>query len=133
MISGFKDFKGGKRRSFSEFSSLGRIQFSGSLSSSITSTSSFGIVQSSQFWDDGTQLAVPDYVYETDYSLKPLDQLNTFVQESKHLPGVPDMDDLDSWKDMSVGDRDMVLLEKIEEMSLYILQLHNRIKKLEEG
>ena len=48
------------------------------------------------------------------------------------MPGIPDQHDIQSWKGLSMGDRDMLMLEKIEELSLYILQLHERIKKLEE-
>ena len=42
-----------------------------------------------------------------------------------------DMNDMDKWKSLSVGDRDMLLLEKIEELSLYIIELNKRIEKLE--
>ena len=41
------------------------------------------------------------------------------------------MNDMDKWKSLSVGDRDMLLLEKIEELSLYIIELNKRIEKLE--
>ena len=41
------------------------------------------------------------------------------------------MTDMDKWKTLSVSDRDMLLLEKIEELSLYIIELNKRIEKLE--
>ena len=47
------------------------------------------------------------------------------------LPNVPDMNDMDKWKSLSVGDRDMLLLEKIEELTLYVIRLEKRIKDLE--
>ena len=63
--------------------------------------------------------------------LQTIPELETFVTENKHLPNVPDMNDMDKWKTLNVGDRDMLLLEKIEELSLYIIQLNKRIEKLE--
>ena len=41
------------------------------------------------------------------------------------------MDDMSEWKQYSVGDRDMLLLEKIEELTLYVIRLEKRIKDLE--
>ena len=41
------------------------------------------------------------------------------------------MNDMDKWKSLSVGDRDMLLLEKIEELTLYVIRLEKRIKDLE--
>ena len=41
------------------------------------------------------------------------------------------MDEMDKWAKYSVGDRDMLLLEKIEELTLYTIQLNKRIENLE--
>ena len=84
------------------------------------------------FVGDGTTLNVPDYVFEPDYYLKPLSEVETFVSQSLHLPGVPSRDDLKSWKSYDVGGRDMLLLEKIEELTLYSIQLEKRLKALED-
>ena len=43
----------------------------------------------------------------------------------------PSIDDINGWKQLSIGDRDMKLLEKVEELTLYIIDLHKRIEKLE--
>ena len=113
----------------------GRAIFSmgGNLSGSLTSTGSFGRVDAQDgFYDGGTKLSVPDYVFESGYELKSIPELETHISQSKHLPNVPDMNAFDEWKQLSMGDRDMLLLEKIEEMSLYIIQLHKRLEKLEE-
>jgi hypothetical protein len=47
------------------------------------------------------------------------------------MPGIPSMNDMSEWKQYSVGDRDMLLLEKIEELTLYVIRLEKRIKDLE--
>ena len=101
-------------------------------SGSSVSTGSFGRVEATTFAGDGAALTnVPDYVFESDYNLKPLNELETFVSQSKHLPNVPSVDDAPEWAKYTVGDRDMLLLEKIEELSLYIIELHKRVESLE--
>jgi hypothetical protein len=102
------------------------------ISGSSTSTGSFGTVEASHFTGDGAGLTnVPDYVFESEYVLRSLSDVEEFVSESKHLPGIPSMDDMSEWKKYSVGDRDMLLLEKIEELTLYVIRLEKRIKDLE--
>ena len=114
------------------FSNQVIVDSSGNLSGSATSTGSFGRVEATSFAGDGASLTnVPDYVYEPTYELKSINELEEFVTENKHLPNVPDMDNIEKWKALSVSDRDMLLLEKIEELSLYIIKLNKRIEKLE--
>jgi hypothetical protein len=106
------------------------ITSSGNISSS--ATGSFGRVEATTFAGDGAALSnVPDYVFEPDYNLKTLNDLETFVSQSKHLPNVPSIDDMPEWASYTVGDRDMLLLEKIEELTLYIIELHKRVESLE--
>jgi len=113
-------------------SSAATLEVAGNISGSSISTGSFGRVEATTFAGDGASLTnVPDYVYESNYVLQTIPELEIFVTENKHLPNVPDMNDMDKWKTLNVGDRDMLLLEKIEELSLYIIQLNKRIEKLE--
>jgi hypothetical protein len=74
---------------------------------------------------------VPDYVFESNYDLKSLSYVETFVSQSLHLPNVPGRDDFEGWKSYDVGGRDMLLLEKIEELTLYVIRLEKRVKELE--
>ena len=104
--------------------SFGRIETPGVISAS-------GTIFASTFNDDGQNLNVPDYVFDGQYKLRTINQLETFVSESKHLPGVPSTNDKQEWSTYSMGDRDMILLEKIEELSLYVIELNKRIEKLE--
>jgi hypothetical protein len=106
-----------------EVSEGGHITASGDISSS-------GTIIASQFNDDGTNLNVPDYVFETKYVLKSLDEVEEHISESKHLPNIPSMEDISSWSKLSYGDRDMKLLEKIEELTLYIINLQKQVDEL---
>src|SRR6185295_14877609 len=46
-------------------------------------------VSGGSFIDDGVTLNAPDYVFEPGYSLMPLAELESFVKENRHLPGIP--------------------------------------------
>ncbi|MFT4073836.1 MAG: tail fiber protein [Dysgonamonadaceae bacterium] len=63
-----------------------------------------------------------DYVFSKDYSLMPLHQVETFVKENSHLPEIPSASELKE-KGLSVGEMQNKLLQKIEELTLYVIQL----------
>jgi len=70
-------------------------------------------------------------VFENDYSLMPLHQLESFVKENKHLPEVMSAEEFK--KDgYSLGKMDDVLLRKVEELTLYIIQQQKEIDGLKE-
>lgn len=71
-----------------------------------------------------------DYVFDEDYDLKSLEEVNKFVAKNKHLPNVPSASEMVN-NGLNVAEMDAKLLEKIEEAYLYIIQLDERIKKLE--
>ena len=81
------------------------------------------------FFEGGSKIS--DYVFEDDYNLRTLDEVETHISQSKHLPGIPSEANIQEWRDLSMGDRDRLLLEKIEELTLYTLQLNKRIEELE--
>ncbi len=72
----------------------------------------------------------PDYVFDKNYPLMPLKELKNFVEKHKHLPNVPSAKQVEQ-NGVELGELNKVLLEKIEELTLYILQLEERIKQLE--
>jgi hypothetical protein len=80
---------------------------------------------------NGTELNVPDYVFEDNYKLMPLDDLRDYIKEKKHLPNVADVDEITS-EGLDLGGSQMVLLEKVEELTLYTLQQHEQLKGQQE-
>ncbi|HEX5719810.1 MAG TPA: hypothetical protein VF179_26890 [Thermoanaerobaculia bacterium] len=87
-------------------------------------------VSGGSFIDDGTTLNVPDFVFEPDYRLMPLDELREFVSREKHLPNVPSADDVK--KDgLNLSQVQMRLLEKLEELTLYTLKQDEQVKALQ--
>ena len=79
--------------------------------------------------DDNTN-GWSDYVFEEDYDLMPLDALEAFVKENKHLPGIPTQAEV-AKNGIDLGEMNKKLLEKVEELSLYVIEQEKRIKNLE--
>ena len=71
----------------------------------------------------------PDYVFEEDYDLKPLSEVEAFVKANKHLPDVPSASEVVS-EGQRLGEINAILLKKVEELTLYVIQLNNEINKL---
>ena len=87
-------------------------------------------VTGGSFIDDGTTLTVPDYVFEADYQRRTIEQLQSYIETNKHLPNIPDMNDIQGWAKLSLQDRDMKLLEKVEENTLYNIDNYNKIETI---
>jgi hypothetical protein len=64
----------------------------------------------------------PDFVFEPTYNLMPLSELNTYIQENKHLPEIPTTAEVEE-NGISVGEMNAKLLQKIEELTLYVIEL----------
>jgi|APAra7269096714_1048519.scaffolds.fasta_scaffold08710_4 hypothetical protein len=62
----------------------------------------------------------PDYVFEPSYSLRSLDELERFISIHKHLPDIPSANEI-SRHDLDLGENQAKLLQKIEEMTLYLI------------
>jgi len=74
--------------------------------------------------------ACADYVFEPDYQLRSLDELDAFIAENRHLPNVPSADEMKQ-HGVSVTHLSGRLLEKIEELTLYTLQQQETIDELQ--
>ena len=87
----------------------------------------------------------PDYVFKKDYNLKPLTEVETYVNRNHHLPDVPSAEKME--KDgVLIGEMNKLLIRKIEELTLYVIEqnkklelqqkvnqdLHERLKKIED-
>jgi hypothetical protein len=72
----------------------------------------------------------PDYVFGKDYQLKPLSEIENHIKTYGHLPEVPSAQEVKK-NGIALSEMDQILLKKVEEMTLYILELEKRVKKLE--
>jgi len=71
-----------------------------------------------------------DYVFEEDYNLLSIDEVEEFIKTNKHLPGIAPASETE--KGVELSQFTETLLEKVEELTLYIIQLEKRIQELEE-
>ena len=71
-----------------------------------------------------------DFVFAEDYQLRPLSEVKTFIQENKHLPEIKSAKEMQE-NGVGVNELQTQLLQKIEELTLYILQQEERINALE--
>jgi hypothetical protein len=77
----------------------------------------------------------PDYVFEEGYRKKMLniDELEHYVKKYKHLPGMPSAKEIEKQGYVPVGELLQKHLEKIEELSLYIIELKKEIEELKKS
>jgi hypothetical protein len=72
----------------------------------------------------------PDYVFASYYKLMSLAELSAYIARNNHLPNVPTAQEVAA-NGLNLGEMQRIQMEKIEENTLYILQLEERLKKLE--
>jgi len=72
----------------------------------------------------------PDYVFEPDYDLLTLEETKEYIEEHKHLPEIPSAREMEE-NGIEIGDMNMRLLKKIEELTLYQIELLERLEKAE--
>lgn len=77
-----------------------------------------------------TQSGWPDYVFEKGYRLPTLAEVEKFIQEHKHLPGVVPAAEVEK-NGLDIGANQAALLKKIEELTLYIIDQDKKIQQLE--
>jgi hypothetical protein len=87
------------------------------------------LVTGGSFIADGVTLNVPDYVFEAGYERMPLDELAAYVAREKHLPDVPDRDEVAA-SGLDLSAFQMRLLAKVEELFLHAIEQHRAIDSL---
>ena len=70
-----------------------------------------------------------DFVFNTDYELKDLEEVESFINENNHLPDVPSENEVME-NGINVGEMDATLLQKIEELTLYMIEQNKKTNKL---
>jgi hypothetical protein len=73
---------------------------------------------------------IPDYVFAEDYNLMTLDELRAYIQTERHLPNIQSAKEMEA-APVDLGEMNRLLLEKVEELTLYILELEERLDSLE--
>jgi hypothetical protein len=121
-----------------EFLNSGNFTFSNTGNVLLNNTGSVGIGMGAVAIPSGVKLAVngkinckevevtltgwSDFVFNDNYNLKSLNYVESFIKENKHLPGVPSEKEVIE-KGVNLGEMDAILLKKIEELTLYMIEL----------
>jgi len=72
-----------------------------------------------------------DYVFDETYKLPLLSDVEKFIQQNKHLPNIPSAKEVEE-KGLHLGDTQKRMMEKIEELTLYMIEANKKIEKLEQ-
>lgn len=71
----------------------------------------------------------PDFVFGKNYKLMNLYELEQYINANRHLPQVPSAEDV-SASGIDLGEMNAILLQKVEELTLYIIELQKQIDEL---
>jgi hypothetical protein len=72
-----------------------------------------------------------DYVFHPNYRLRPLNEVAAYIRANHHLPDIPSEAEVQE-KGVSLGEMQSKLLAKIEELTLHVIQEHERNDRLEQ-
>ena len=72
----------------------------------------------------------PDYVFAPGYEMMSLTELEAYVNEHHHLPDVPSAEEVEE-QGIGLGEMNAILLQKVEEMTLRMIEMEKRIHELE--
>jgi hypothetical protein len=70
-----------------------------------------------------------DYVFDENYQLMPLHELESTIKDNKHLPGVPSAKEIES-NGLQIGEMQSIMMKKIEELTLYVIDLQKQCNDL---
>lgn len=76
------------------------------------------------------QSSWPDYVFHKEYKLLSLEEIEKYIKANQHLPEVPSFKEVEK-NGIDLGENQAILLKKIEELTLIIIEQNKRIEKLE--
>lgn len=87
-----------------------------------------GKIKANEIRVDGA--GAPDYVFEEGYEIGTLKEVESYIKINKHLPEVPSAKEFER-DGMAVGEMNKLLLKKIEELTLHVIEMNKRVEKLE--
>lgn len=73
----------------------------------------------------------PDYVFNSDYKLLPLEELDEYIQVNEKLPGMPSASQVEELG-VDLGEMNRLLVEKVEELTLYLIEQQQQILLLQQ-
>jgi hypothetical protein len=74
----------------------------------------------------------PDYVFEKDYDLLSLSELETYINQNKHLPEVPSAKEMEA-EGLNLKEMNLLLLKKVEELTLHLIEMKKENERQNES
>ena len=71
-----------------------------------------------------------DYVFEEDYKPATLKEVESYIKVNKHLPNIPSAEEVEK-EGLNLGEMDVKLLQKVEELTLYLIEQNKIINELQ--
>ena len=71
----------------------------------------------------------PDYVFDDNYELRSLEEVEQFIKQNRHLPDIPSAAEMEE-DGIGLSEMNKLLLQKIEELTLYMIELKKEIDEL---
>lgn len=71
-----------------------------------------------------------DFVFDKNYKLRSLNEVESYIAANKHLPDVPSAAEVEA-NGVKVGEMESKLLQKVEELTLYVIELNKKVSALE--
>jgi hypothetical protein len=71
-----------------------------------------------------------DFVFDKNYHLRPLSEVESYIKINKHLPEIPSTDEV-AKNGIDLAETQALLLQKVEELTLYVIQQNKKIEGLE--
>ena len=70
----------------------------------------------------------PDFVFDNDHELRPLPEIQNYIDENGHLPDIPSAKQIET-DGLDLGELVKLQMQKIEELTLYVIELERRISE----
>jgi hypothetical protein len=71
-----------------------------------------------------------DFVFDKNYKLRPLSEVESYIKINHHLPEIPSTAEVNK-EGIDLAQTQALLLQKVEELTLYVIQQNKKIEKLE--
>lgn len=94
----------------------------------VFSVDNTGLIRSREILVD--DLPIPDYVFKPDYKLMTLKEVEQYISKFHHLPNVKSELEFQEAGGVQLGELNLKLLEKVEELTLYVIDLQKQIEEL---
>jgi hypothetical protein len=105
------------------------INNSGNVGIGTTNTGSYKLAVEGKIWSKEVNVKMtnpgPDYVFEKDYPLLSLSDVEKYIHQHKHLPEVPSAKEMED-DGLNLKEMNLLLLKKVEELTLHLIELQKQ-------